>query len=286
MFVAAIIYTLRRKDRSTATVLGAAWVAFLVASLFETPFGSLTHSAGTAMVGLLLGITMLPTTLPVSEGVIDTEKIVRLKGFRFAPQYVLSMLMFGIASCFMWATFHALHNRPLRTAQPIEASARDILAGRSGYLGDAKSPYTLVEFADYECPPCRANRVKVHDVLERYQGKLKLDFRNLPLPTLHPNAMYAAIVAEAARKQGKFWDTNSLLFNLKLSEPAIQKVVKDHLQAGILPTDLLGLARNAVEADTDLANQIGIEGTPGFLLCCPDGKVYRLQTPDSVSEIL
>jgi hypothetical protein len=73
---------------------------------------------------------------------------------------------------------------------------------------------------------------------------------------------------------------------LKLSEPAIQKVVKDHLQAGILPTDLLGLARNAVEADTDLANQIGIEGTPGFLLCCPDGKVYRLQTPDSVSEIL
>ncbi len=194
--------------------------------------------------------------------------------------------MVGIAMCLFWLTLHYKHSNRIQTAEHIETRAGTILAGRSGYLGDGMSPYTLVEFADYQCPPCRANRSNVHDVLARYQGKLKLDFRNLPLPALHAQAMYAAIVAEAARKQGKFWEVNAILFDATLTEPVIQKVVKDHLSSGTLSANLLETARNAVDADMALANELGIEGTPSFLLCCPDGKVYRLQTPESVSEIL
>jgi len=286
IFVAVIVNAVRRQERNTATVLGAAWVALLVTSLFDTPIGNFTRSSGTAMFGLLLGATMLPSLAVTGERAADTEMGGQPRRLRLIAQYIVPLMMFGIASCFLWISMRAVHNQRTVTAHTITANAHEILAGRSGYLGDPNSPYTLVEFADYECPPCRANRDKVHDVLAHYRGKLKLDFRNLPLPTLHPNAMFAAIVAEASRKQGRFWETNANLFDLTLDGPAIQKVIKNRLQAGVLPVDLMGSARSTVEADMALANRLGIEGTPGFLLCCPNGKVYRLESPESAYEVL
>jgi len=286
LFGVTIADAVRRQDRNTATVLGAAWVALLVASLFDTPFGNFTRSSGTAMLGLLVGAAMLPSLAVIDERTAVVELEGRPQKLRLVAQYIVPMMMFGIAACFLWISMRAFHNQRPVTAHAISVSAQEILAGQSGYLGDPKSPYTLVEFADYECPPCRANREKVHDLLAHTSGKLKLDFRNLPLPTLHPNAMYAAIVAEASRKQGRFWDTNAMLFDLTLDESALHKVITDRLQAGVLPVELMGSARQTVEADVALANRLGIEGTPGFLLCCPNGKVYRLESPESAYEVL
>jgi protein-disulfide isomerase len=286
IFVGMIAGAVRRQEWNSTTVIGAAWVSLMVISLFDTPLGNFSRGSGTAMFGLLLGATMLPSLAVTYERATGTESKGQLHRQRLIAQYVIPTMMFGIASCFMWFSLRAIHNQRPVTAQIIAASTREILAGRSGFLGDPNSPFTLVEFADYECPPCRANRAKVHDLLAHYPGKLKLDFRNLPLPTLHPNAMYAAIVAEASKKQGRFWDTNAMLFDLTLSEPAIQKVIKNRLQDGILPVELMGSARSTVEADLVLANQLGIDGTPSFLLCCPNGKVYRLASPESAYEVL
>lgn len=287
-FLIAIVDALRRQEREMATVIGAAWLALLVASLFDTPFGSWERASGTAIVGMLMGATLLPSSrlAPEGEETAFSEEVRRPHPARFMPQYIVLSSMFGIAICLLWATWHSLANNRPHTAQLLDIRAQEILAGRTEYLGDAKSPYTLVEFGDYECPPCRASRTKVHDILTRKQGKLKLDFRNLPLPSLHPHAMYAASVAETARNQGNYWEIHSALFDLQLDDSTIEKLLQERMHLNSLPINVLKNARAKVDSDMQLANQLDIVGTPTFLLCCPDGKVYRLQTPESVNEIL
>jgi protein-disulfide isomerase len=71
---------------------------------------------------------------------------------------------------------------------------------------------TLLMFGDYECPYSRAAFGNV-ERLEREAGdRLRFAFRHLPLIDLHPHALMAAGFAEAAERQGRFWDMHALLF--------------------------------------------------------------------------
>lgn len=78
--------------------------------------------------------------------------------------------------------------------------------------GAADAPVTLLEYGDYQCPTCGTYHPIVTELLSRYHGKLKLEFRHFPLIQAHPNAMSAALAAESAGDQGKFWEMNDLLF--------------------------------------------------------------------------
>lgn len=77
--------------------------------------------------------------------------------------------------------------------------------------GPANAPFTVVEFADFECPSCRK---AYNDGLKKIErsGQIRLYFHHFPWP-YHTNAMPAALAAEAARKQGKFWPMYDALFN-------------------------------------------------------------------------
>lgn len=78
--------------------------------------------------------------------------------------------------------------------------------------GEGKSGVTLVEYGDFECSGCGQFYPLVEQVKEKYKDKIFFQFRNLPLVQLHPNAFAAARAAEAADKQGKFWEMYNLLF--------------------------------------------------------------------------
>jgi len=71
--------------------------------------------------------------------------------------------------------------------------------------GDANAPATLLEYGDYECPPCGTFEPTIRQLLDKYPGALKLEFRHFPLTRIHPNALLAAKAAEAASEQGQFW---------------------------------------------------------------------------------
>ncbi len=71
---------------------------------------------------------------------------------------------------------------------------------------------TLVEFADFQCPGCKANEPLIQQALEEYDGTLKFVYKHFPLTSIHTNAKGAAIAAEAAGKQDKFWEMHDLLF--------------------------------------------------------------------------
>ncbi len=101
--------------------------------------------------------------------------------------------------------------------------------GKNDHLqGNPKAPVILVEYGDYECPYCG----EAYPIVKRVQkvlGKnLGFVFRNFPLTELHPHALQAALAAEAAGLQGKFWEIHDTLFEN-------QETLEDE--------DLIGFAR-------------------------------------------
>lgn len=78
--------------------------------------------------------------------------------------------------------------------------------------GSNEPKVVIVEFADFQCPGCRNAFPVLNDVMSRYGEHVQLIYRHFPLSSIHPNARAAAAAAEAAGKQGKFWDMHSKLF--------------------------------------------------------------------------
>ncbi|MBS1818150.1 MAG: thioredoxin domain-containing protein [Acidobacteria bacterium] len=152
--------------------------------------------------------------------------------------------------------------------------------------GDAKAPLTLVEFSDFQCPFCgRYSRETFAQIQKQYvdTGKVHYVFRNLPLQGLHPQAFGAAVGAECARAQGKFWELHDRLFANQngLAQPAILK------SAEVYGLDLpkfqacLSAPAAAEHVRKDLADAaaLGSNATPAFFVGVKqaDGQVRILQ---------
>jgi NhaA family Na+:H+ antiporter len=80
------------------------------------------------------------------------------------------------------------------------------------FMGSIDAPIQLVEYGDYQCPHCSSANIVVNDLLKRMGDQVNYIFRHFPLSKIHPEAQYAAEVAEAAGAQGKYWEMHELLF--------------------------------------------------------------------------
>jgi len=88
----------------------------------------------------------------------------------------------------------------------------DANPGGGHIRGKASAPVTLVEFGDYQCPSCGYYYPMVEELLRRYPDKVKLEFHHYPLIQMHAHALSAAMAAEAAGEQGKFWEMHDKLY--------------------------------------------------------------------------
>ncbi len=88
----------------------------------------------------------------------------------------------------------------------------DIPVGASPVKGAKNAAITIVEFSDFQCPPCAQTRTLVKQVLDAYPKDARLFYKHYPLTSIHENAMNAAKAAIAAGKQGKFWEMHDLLY--------------------------------------------------------------------------
>ena len=133
----------------------------------------------------------------------------------------------------------------------------------------------LTQFADFECPYCRDAAPSVRRVLERLEGRVRLRFRHFPIVSRHPHALRAALAAEAAGAQGRFWEMHDALY-------AHQKALEDEDLAGYAREIGLDVARfvadmdapataAAVEEDRVLGEAEGVASTPAFFI---DGRRY------------
>jgi protein-disulfide isomerase len=77
--------------------------------------------------------------------------------------------------------------------------------------GNAKARVTLEEFGDFQCPPCAMMAGFLKKTEEEYGSRLRLIFHHFPL-TMHVHAREAALAAEAAAMQGRFWEMHDLLY--------------------------------------------------------------------------
>jgi protein-disulfide isomerase len=78
-------------------------------------------------------------------------------------------------------------------------------------LGPKNAPVTLEEFGDYQCPPCGKLAEPISRLQREFSPNLRVVFRNFPL-AVHSHAREAALAAEAAGLQGKFWEMHDLLY--------------------------------------------------------------------------
>jgi len=181
------------------------------------------------------------------------------------------------ASLLTWIVFRvtAMLPKPLRLRALLGADETivDLAAAvdprRDHVRGPAKAPVTLVEYGDFECPYCGQAEPVIRELLADY-GDLVYVWRHLPLTDVHPHAQFAAEGAEAAAKQGKFWEMHDQLLSHQgaLTVKDLTRYAKDlGLSAARFADDLarhVGSAR--IAEDVDSADLSGVSGTPTFFI--------------------
>lgn len=116
--------------------------------------------------------------------------------------------------------------------------------------GPAHARVTLLEYGDYECADCRAAYPVLESVFEANRSRMRMVFRHFPFESLHPHAMQAALAAEAAGKQGRFWEMHARLYESsgRLTAEDLERYAMDlHLDMDRFRADM---------ADPELARSI------------------------------
>ena len=155
-----------------------------------------------------------------------------------------------------------------------------VTTGDSPVLGSSNAPVTMIEFSDFQCPFCSQYFTQTLPAVEKNyidSGKVKLVFKNMPLENLHPNAKAAAMAAECANEQGKFWDYHNKLFSnqnswANLSSVNVTSTFKQYaLQIGLDTTNFNSCVDSSkyadkVNKDSKDGASYGATGTPTFFI--------------------
>jgi protein-disulfide isomerase len=145
-------------------------------------------------------------------------------------------------------------------------------------LGPATAPVTVVMFSDFQCPACARTHPVLKSIISEYGDRVRFVVRDFPLESIHDNAFTAAMAANAARAQGKYFEYIDILYRNQssLDAASLKKYATDlGLNAKQFELDLT-VERSAVEIRKDIAdgNAHGVSGTPAIFV---NGvKVHRL----------
>ena len=163
--------------------------------------------------------------------------------------------------------------RPQLQAIPETLSAKSN-AESAHVRGNPDAPVTLEEFADFQCPPCGSFAGFGEELLKEYNSRLRIVFRNFPLP-LHEHAREAALAAEAAGLQGHFWEMHYVLYREQANwskAPNARELFESYagtigLNLDQFRKDMDGeKARERVDADHARGDSLGITVTPTLFI--------------------
>lgn len=136
--------------------------------------------------------------------------------------------------------------------------------------GNPDAPVTLEEYGDFQCPPCGMFSVFLQQLEKEYDSRLRVVFRNFPL-SVHEHAREAALAAEAAGLQGRFWEMHDVLYREQETwskAPNVRELFESYagtigLDVDKFKKDMDGeQARDRVDADRQRGNSLGINITP------------------------
>ena len=155
------------------------------------------------------------------------------------------------------------------------AQLRPPVSERDHVQGPATAAVTLVEYGDFQCPHCGRAHPIIKAIQARMGSRLRFVYRNFPLSESHPRAVPAALAAEAAGIQGRFWEMHDLIFeNQRRLSGADFEAHATQLGLDIerFRDDMASEAVLArVEGDFESGVRSGVSGTPGLFI---DGDKY------------
>lgn len=186
--------------------------------------------------------------------------------------------MLLVAALWALVVFSSGGNQPASSIKLPAVSASD-------YQTTPEAKVALVEYADFQCPACKAYYPLVKQLQTTYGDKLNVVYRFFPLKTIHQNAVNSAKAAYAAGKQNKFWEMHDKLFDTQdtwatLPDPEATflgfakdlGLNTDQFKKDYEDGNTLVFINNAYNADT----AIGLNATPTFFL---NGK--QIENPQS-----
>ncbi len=156
---------------------------------------------------------------------------------------------------------------------------------RARVRGNADAKIVMVEFSDFQCPFCLQAYTTVKNLLKKYDGKIKLAYRDLPLLPVAAGVPGSADASRCAGEQGKYWEYHDLLFENQ--DEVGEAAFRDHAEA--LKLDLKqfetclksGKFKPSIQQDFQEGIRLGLTGTPGFFI---NGVVMKGAQPQSEFE--
>lgn len=146
----------------------------------------------------------------------------------------------------------------------------EIIEPRDMFVGNPDAPITLMEFGEYESEICaKANEV-VKQLLQKYEGDIRLNFRHFPLTAIHQRSLKAAESAVAAGQVGMFWEMHNVLFANRRNL-GITSLKLHSREAGIQNKHFLDELVNAtygwqVQGDLKEGLKRGVKDVPAFFI--------------------
>ena len=164
---------------------------------------------------------------------------------------------------------------------PLDEAVDHVRGPADGHL--------IVEYGDYECPYSRAAYREIQRVERTLDGSVRFAFRHFPLMAIHPRALAAAVAAEAAAMQGRFWEMSEVRFRRQraLAEQNLRVYARElGLDLARFDADRAGravLARVRRDVDSGLASR-QVRGTPTLFI---DGALHTgAHKAESLLEVL
>jgi protein-disulfide isomerase len=153
--------------------------------------------------------------------------------------------------------------------------------------GNLQSVVVVTEYADLECPACRAAQsVLVQPLYDKYKSQVRFEYKHFPLRSIHRYTMDLAEGAECAADQNKFWEFADMAFEKQseLGSGSVQEWAKNlNLDMDLFTrcTDS-HIKRDAIQAEYDQGIAMGVQGTPTFFV---NGKQTQATIEDLTSAI-
>ncbi len=163
-------------------------------------------------------------------------------------------------------------NQPEDTEVAQQPTRIDVLINENDpSFGPEDAPVTIIEFSDYECPYCRRHFLETAGpLLDKYEGQLRLVFKDFPLTSIHPNAIPASAAALCAQEQDAYWPFHDLLFEMSLgfSQDTYLAYANslDLDMESFTECEAEGRYIETVNANLDYGLSLGVRSTPTFLI--------------------
>jgi len=136
-------------------------------------------------------------------------------------------------------------------------------------IGPDDAPITIVQFAEFQCPYCGRAKEVVDQVMKKYEGKIRMVYRDFPL-SFHDRAVPAAVAANCAGAQDNYWGMfDALMGNQRaLTEADLTRYATeiglDLEQWNVCRKDPAQEAE--VQKDFEDGSKAGVQGTPAFFI--------------------